>query len=796
MKGTNHLKGKGDLLNSVMGLGAALFFLLSISSCSNTKYLGTNESLLVSNKIKIKDVDGVKDRRPLKNEIEVIPAQKANRKTFGLGRLKLLFYNSIGPKKEKKKFYAWLKYKVGEPPVIFDSATVNQTVNLMKNYLFNKGYFSNSVIASVETKDHKTSVTYSIRYDSPYTLWTIQFPQDTSAISTIIQKKSSASLLKYGAPFDVSVLKLEMERVAADLRNQGYYYMNRDRVSFDLDTSEYYKHINVTLRISPPENGGRHEPYHLNKVRVYSNYLIDTKAQRNYPDSSESRGLYFYTDERKFNPKRLSEFIFTQPGALYSQDRQQQSVKRLVNLGVFKFVNMDVKDVSDSNSRLLDMYYYLTPTRKQFFSIDFDQNYSNLGLLSSGINFNYKNRNLSKNADMLAITLTSGIQFSIKRNSTNSTIPIDKTSLIYLADVGAEISYQQNRFLVPFKVRRYSYTSNPRTKISIGYNFQKRFGNYSLHRVNLKYGFDWKTSSRLRHIFNLVDLNLLTFRNRTPEFEQRLAETPSLRYSFSQGLIPSTNYSLIYSGQKGPDDNAFVNYSLSIDLAGNLFYGFSKLVHIKDGVTAPYKIFKTEISQFVRIDNDLRAYFVNSDKSALVGRIYAGVGIPYGNSRALPFIRQFFIGGGNSVRAFAANTVGPGSYVDSIVFKNPRNALQSGDVKIEANIEYRFNIYRWFKGALFADAGNVWLLRKDPERPGAEFNFKTFWKQMAVGVGAGVRADFDFFVLRFDVGMPLVDPRMPEGQRWLLNQYSMRKEIPDGKRRIPFNLNLAIGYPF
>ena len=741
-------------------------------------------------------MDDSKERRSFKYEIENIPSQKPNRKTLGLARIKLALYNSIDTAKEKKKFYNWLKYKVGEAPVLFDTATCTQTLNLLKNYMVNKGYFQNQAFYTVSTKNKKTEVIYEIKYDSPYTLWDIHFPTDSSATTKIIQDHIEETFLKFNAPFDVTILKSEMDRISTDLRNQGYYYINRDKIFFDLDTSVNYKHINITVRLLKPDNGGEHKEYNYNNVVVYTNYNLDTKAQHAYLDSQWYKNVLYLTDSvRKFNRKRLDEYIFTRKTDKFSQTRHEQSVRRMVNLGVFKFVNTEIHDVSDSVNNLLDIYYFLTPARKQRFSVDFDQNYSNLGRLGSNINFSYKNRNLTKNTDQLSIVLNTGIQFVIK-NQSNPSTGVTNTNLIYQADFGGEIAYTQNRFLVPFPIRKQSYNSNPKTRISAAYNFQKIFGNYSLHRVNLKYGFEWRTNTHIRNQFNLIDLSLLTFRDRSALFEQRLAQTPSLRYSYSQGIIPSTNYTFYYLGQKDANDNQFINYTFSADVAGNLFYGISKLIKNQDAKTNPYQIFKTQFSQYIRFESDLRGYLINADKSALVGRLYGGIGIPYGNSQSLPFIRQFYVGGGNSVRAFTPNTVGPGSYADPIVYTNPRIALQSGDVKLEANIEYRFNIYRWFKGALFADAGNVWLLRKDTARQDAEFRLDKFFKQLAIGTGAGIRADFDFFVLRFDVGIPLYDPREPEKERWLLNRFTTKK-IPDaGKYKFQPVLNLAIGYPF
>ena len=438
-------------------LGSVILF----SSCSNTKYLSANESLLTQNIVKITDRDEVKDKRALRDEIAAIPTQKPNRKLLGLARVKLTCYNSIDTQQVKRKFYNWFKYKLGEAPVVFDTTSMEQSVVLIKNYLFNKGYFQNSVKSSIQTKKQKTKVLYSIEYTSPYMLWDVFFPDDSSRTSQITRQNQNKTLLKFNTPFDISILKAELDRITADLRNKGFYYINKESVHFDLDTSHIERKIDVYIRIRPPADSGVHKIASIQNVFVYPNYSLDVNGMSRFTDTFISRNLTYIYDSKKFSERTLSDFIFLRPGQLYSQERQIQSVKRLVNLGVFKFVNIDVKDVGDSLQPRLNMFIYLTPSKRQSYAFSFEQNYSNLGLLSSGLNFSYKNKNLTKRADLFQVTLNGSVQFSLKKE-------LRQISLIFLADYGVEFAYQQNRFLMPVPIRRFSYNSNPKTRISVG----------------------------------------------------------------------------------------------------------------------------------------------------------------------------------------------------------------------------------------------------------------------------------------------------------------------------------------
>jgi outer membrane protein assembly factor BamA len=295
--------------------------------------------------------------------------------------------------------------------------------------------------------------------------------------------------------------------------------------------------------------------------------------------------------------------------------------------------------------------------------------------------------------------------------------------------------------------------------------------------INLGWGYQWKKSQKVSHLFYPFNLNLVNLLETTPEFDDIVNTNPYVKKSFEEQFIAGIKYDLIYDNVNRKPNGFYGQFSLST--AGNLI----DLLNFGSDGERPYTIFGNIYSQFVKASADIRLY-TNTVKQGLVFRLYAGTGYSYGNSTVMPYIEQFYSGGANSLRAFTARSVGPGTYKPEEI-----NGIidQTGDIKLEGNIEYRFPFSKTLKGAIFIDAGNVWLLNEDESRPGAEFKLGTFIDQLAVGAGFGLRFDFNFFVMRTDFGLPLRTPYATENGNWL----TTTKEVLSGTM-----FNLAIGYPF
>ena len=715
----------------------------AISSCHLSRDLSDSESLLIKSSIKLKGIKKIDESDKLKSDLQLAMLQTPNKKVLGIFPVRLWLYKSVVQKKETK-FRWWIKTKVGEAPVLFDKNLAERSEKLMENYLFNYGFLEGQVTHSFSTKKKKTKLIFEIQPGIPWTISSVKFDLQPNAADSVVRMKAYFSLLKKGMRFDISRLKQERERIESDLRNKGFYYFNKEYISFDLDSNGSERTIGITIKILPPADRPGHQSFNINNIYIYTNYSSDVLPEDQQLDSViHNEFTIYYQKKLMFRPRILEEAVFLRKGQLYSRTDYDKTLSRLAQLGAFKFTGIDYLP-ADSNGRLLNAYVYLSPAKRQGFGAEGQANVNNEGLLGTSISLNYRNRNLSRGADQLTINTDAGVQLQITRK--------DKVQLI-TSVANAGITYYVNRFLIPFRSRLFGKNINPKTRISLLYNFEQRFDFvdasflYTLHNFSLTYGYEWNPSRFKRHLFNPIAVNTFLLPKTGPAFKQTLENNPILRSSYQEQIILGSNYTFIYFNQRGESDNRFMYLSLNGEIAGNIWYAGFRLRNLKSGQNSGFTILNKDFSQYARFEGDLRNYYKLGKKAMIATRIYAGIGISYGNSRIMPFTRQFYIGGPNSMRGFQIRSVGPGGYQDiadtlanSITFFN-----QTGDIKLEMNAELRFDIFKWFKGALFADVGNIWLLRNDPARPEGAFRFNRFWDQFAINTGAGIRMDFSYF---------------------------------------------------
>jgi hemolysin activation/secretion protein len=359
----------------------------------------------------------------------------------------------------------------------------------------------------------------------------------------------------------------------------------------------------------------------------------------------------------------------------------------------------------------------------------------------------------------------------------------------YQVDMTLELTFP--RFLVPFNLKKTNSIYIPKTSFLLSYNFLKKVSYFDMRTFKFAYGYKWKPDIRKEHELNPIDVSYSSIRNKSTEFTELLESNPFLKKSYEEQFIAGGSYSFAYNEQmlQGKKTQSFIQ--VKSELAGNVLSLVTLIGGQPISSENPSTVAGSIYSQFAKVSIDSRFYYNFQSKNKIALRMYAGVGKPYGNSLVLPYTKQFFSGGPNSIRAFQINSVGPGNYFQNT---DMQGFLQmGGDIKLELNAEYRFNIFSYFKGALFVDAGNVWLLRSNPATAGTPFAFNGFTDQIAVGTGLGLRVDVSFFILRFDLAMPLRKPWMEENRRWVTNQIDFGNTA---WRRENLVLNVAIGYPF
>lgn len=752
----------------------SLFFAFG---CSNTKYLPEGDFLYTGSSVKVKDTVLKKnERKALENEAEDLLVPKPNKQILGL-RPKLLIYNLAGQPKKAKGIRYWLRTKVGEPPVLFSKVDLDYNASILRNFTENKGYFKTRVSADSTAKNKRATAEYTILPKRQYKIKSVQFPVDSSDLGKSIARTSRRTLLKEGNPYDLDIIKAERDRIDARLKEKGYYFFNPDYILAQVDTTKGDHEVTIKLKIKDETPDKATIAYKINKIVVYPNFSVlkDSVTYKN-EDIVQYKDFTIIDSAHTFKPRVFDRALYFKKGDFYNRKNHNLTLNRFVNLGTFNFVKNEFR-VSDSIKNTLDAYYFLTLLPKKFIRVEVLGKTNSASYTGSEINVNWNNRNVFRGAELLTVSVFGGADFQLSGENKGQNI----------FKLGTETSLTWPRFITPFKMEG-SSEFVPRTKATVRYEYQNRTLLYALNSFKTSFGYIWKDNIRKEHQLNVVDITYVSPNNVTPEYQADIDADASLGKVIEKQLIFGPTYSYTFTNTMLKRRKNTFYFNGEVDLAGNVT-GLATGANIKQGDTI--KIFDVPFSQYVKVKGDFRHYLKLGKESQLASRIIVGAGYAYGNSMTLPTTKQFVVGGTNSIRAFRARSLGPGSYQAPIT-PNDYFPDQSADLKLEFNTEYRAKIYGLMKGALFMDAGNIWLLNADPDKPGAEIS-KDFMKQIAVGAGAGLRFDFSFLILRTDLAFPLRKPYLPEGQRWVIDDI----DFGSGSwRKENLILNIAIGYPF
>ncbi|MGE4512482.1 MAG: BamA/TamA family outer membrane protein [Chryseobacterium sp.] len=752
-------------------------------SC-NTRYLKEDQMLYTGAEINIEnDTISKSEKKDLKAGLEDNLTPKPNSSFLGL-RPKLFFYNIAREPKKEKGFNYWLKYKVGEKPVLLGDVDREFNKDIIENYSENKGYFNARATYDTVAKNKKAKVIYTLTPGARYLISDVKFQQDSTLVNSEIQSLTDKTFLKKGQPFDLDVIKAERERIDNGLKERGFYYFHPDNIIVQADSTVSRNHkveLNVKLKDNTPDLSK--QQFSIDKVIVFPNYNIrDVKdGKYNVPMNSDSLGKYAYNDiyvidpEHKFKPRIFDRALYFKQGDLYNRTNHNLTLNRLISLGVFKFVKNEFV-VADSLKHKFDAYYLLTPRELQSLRLEALGRTNSANYAGSELNLNWTHRNFFRGAEQFKASVYGAfdVQIGGPKNAKN----------IFRA--GSNVQLSIPRIIAPFRFHS-SSAFVPRTNITLGYEFQNRTEYYTLNTFSGSFGYVWKENARKEHDLKILDITYVSPANITPLYDSISRKSDAMRRVVERQLIFGPTYSYTYTNTMLSKPST-IYYKGTLDLAGNIT-GLITGADVKKDKEKT--IFGVPFSQYAKIENDFRFYHKFSEKTSLATRAIAGIAYPYGNSEHIPFSRQFFSGGSNSVRAFRARTLGPGSF-DPRTIESGYYFDQSGDIKLELNAEYRANLYKFLNVAVFADAGNVWLVNEDPDRPGAKFS-KEFLSEVAVGAGVGLRLDFSILILRLDLAMPLRVPYYERGDRWTFNKINFGDA---SWRRDNLILNIAIGYPF
>lgn len=762
-----------------------LAVMLLFYSCNPTKYVPAESTLLVKSDVKI---DNNKVR---KSDIEPYIRQQPNKKIFG-ARFYLGLYNMSDIEKDRWP-HGWLR-DIGEEPVIYDPFSAGKSAEQLENYLFSKGYFNAEVSTDVFSRKQKTDITYRIRTNEAYRIRDVIYDIKDENIRSLFFMDTINCLIKENMIYDVDVMQEERVRLERFIKDMGFYSFSRDHIHFEVDSTvgqnqvDIYYEVSKFLRYSDNRRVVKtdHQRYRINNIYIYTSYdpkesLDMGDAYLENQDTTYYKGYYFISDKEKYSvkPDVILQSLYIDPGDLYQLTNMEKSLDHLNSLQTFRLVNIGYNNPGitegwDHSEKPLDCIVNLTPVVSQEYRIELEGTNS-AGNLGGAVNLVYQNKNLFRGAERL----------NIKLKGAYEALPEQTTGSGSLQEYGFESSLTLPRFMLPF-LEKESFIKkyNPKTVINAAYNYQK-MPFYTRTVANASFGYNWKANRFTKHSVNPLQMNLVKLPFIDPAYEQRIDTSSYLAFSYKDVFLLGGNYVYVFNNQNIKKSRDYWYIKTTGELAGNvmsLAYGAMGIERSRDGT---YEAFGQTFAQYVKADIDLRYNRTLNDVSSIVYRAFAGLGVPYGNSRAMPFEKQYFSGGANSIRAWQVRSLGPGSYtpVDSTFFN------VTADVKLEFNVEYRFKLFWKLEGALFLDAGNIWTFYEDEDRPGSQFLLDKFYKDLAVGTGAGLRFDLNFVVLRADLGMKLRDPQLPDRPKWIIQRRKMNF-------RNDFTLNISIGYPF
>ncbi|WP_207424705.1 translocation and assembly module lipoprotein TamL [Desertivirga brevis] len=756
-----------------------LFSTLIAAACSTTKYVPEGDYLYRGASVKIEGKE-VKSReaKAMSGELQGVLRPRPNSRFLGIP-FKLWIYNSFGNPNKTKGFGNKIRSKFGEPPVLFSSVKVDYNIQLLTNRMENRGFFRASATADSSLGRKQAKLTYHAFPGPHYMISTVRFASDSSDLGKALTRTARRSFLKIGDPFDLDIIKSERERIDARLKERGFYYFSPDDIIIQVDSINNQHQVDLVVNIKTTAAEEARQKYTINNIFIYPNYnlskdSIDVRAGERYKD-------FIVVDTAKlFKPQVFERTMFFHKGDIYNRTDHNMSLNRLVSLGTFKFVKNKFTESIDGTGNQLDTYYYLSPYPKKSLRAELLSRTTSANFSGSEINVSWRNRNAFRGAELLTVNLYAGTDIQVSGvNQGNS-----------LFRYGAEANLNIPRLISPFQFNA-SSAFIPRTKIMLGYDFLDRRMAYSLNSFRTSFGYVWKEDQKREHQLNLLAATYVLPYKVDNAYKRRADSIPALRRAIDTQLVVGPNYNFLYTNTIQTNKRHTFYENFNIDESGVLM-GVLSGANYRNGNTK--RIFNAPFSQYIRLENDFRHYLNLGYGNQLASRLILGYGFAFGNSPALPYIKQFFIGGSNSLRAFRARSIGPGSSVPN--FSRERGMAapdKTGDIKLEFNTEYRPKFNNIVRGAVFLDAGNIWLLRDDPEQPiaGAKFS-KEFLSELAVGTGVGLRFDVNFFVLRTDLAFPIRKPWLPKGERWVFNDIDFSREW----RKENLVFNLAIGYPF
>lgn len=821
-------------IKEISYLLVTFILLTAISACNTTKYLDSGEAFLSKNTIVLNKKPKIKERNALFYELETLYKQRPNDNLLNIPWIskRYFWYRNQAPS-DTTKYKKWVLRQFAEKPAVFDDTKAYETAETMKFYLQNRGWF-NAEVYHVKNRKKKegqqVGVTYFVNPKERYLIDTVNFISKDKEVEKILKSIKSDTKLETEKPVDGRIYEQEVSRISKHLRNNGYHdFYPRYVAPLSGDSLDH--RVKIDLEVLLPNQGREHQIYELGKITVYPQLFLSDSVKF-YTDTIIDGVTFKLPNGEDFliKPRVLLRNIFMGNGDLFAQSAKDRTNAALGKLGVYKIINiLERPDLEQSN--VLNVDIRLTPRKALEFGADGDINTSSTTLLGGrffgmGAGLLIKDRNLFNGAELLVINSNLNFDFDLSQigniDSLVNTLDFKIQADVYLPKfvdyLGLWKTLNKLNLASDGFYERLKEKSS--TRLSLSYNYVDRFGFYRLNSLNGSFGYEIPQTNTRRYSITHFGLNFFSpiiEDGLTPILESNpfFARTFDERQLFTGALLRDFEYTYTSPINRKGESFSFtggVEFSGAEVLAVNGIYNAianDSLVFEIKGSEEPISF-----SQFTVVELDGRLYRQVSQNQQFAFRLYAGIGIPFGNSTDVPYVKQFYTGGPYSIRAWRARELGPGGYLDPATQGPNANALvfsQTGNFKLEANAEYRFNMFDLFgfewDGAFFVDIGNVWTSKEDPERPLSKLSWEpefelvngitvktqdNLFNQMAVGSGFGTRVDFLYFVFRLDVGLPLRNPYPTIG---LDNEETHWRKFSNLKvRDLTFNIDL--GYPF
>lgn len=762
---------------SCLVLAAALL----LGACSTTRRLGEGEVLYTGvHRIRIEADSGVvlsaAAESAAREPLSVAPNNPLYspylRTPFPIG---LWAYNYCYTPREKG-FRYWFYKRLAKQPVLLSAVQPGLRTRVAVQALESYGHFGSQAACSLRYRKHgrKARVDYTLHVAPPYTYSRIAYPQPEGTLRPLFDSLQATSLLRPGAQYNLDTLTQERSRIAAQLRNRGYYYFRPEYLEYLADTTLAPRRVDLRLVLKPDVPAAALESYRVGGITVSLRNVEPGPA-----DTLRLRDAEVVAQRPlKLRPRVLARALALRRGELFTVDAQNRTLNELGKLGVFRSVGMSVPPLDSlRGGREIDVRIDAQFDYPVSVSLETDVTSKSNSFLGPGISLKLSDNNLFRGGEVFSVALDGSYEWQTGNKNSGG-----RSSRLNSYELGLNATLDVPRLLAFGRLSE-RLPAPRRTSFQLGLNLMNRPDYFRLIAFSGSAGYDLRTSPSSSHTLTVLKLVYNRLLHTTESFDQTLEANPAIALSFRDQFIPSVGYTYTFDRSYGATSDRRFYWQNSFSAAGNLLAGVLRLC----GERQPQHLFGNRFSQFVKNVSEVKFFHrLGRRDNWLATRFLVGVGYAYGNSEVMPYSEQFYIGGANSIRAFTVRSIGPGSYRPAAGDSNGY-LDQTGDFKLEANVEFRFGIMGRLHGALFLDAGNIWLLKNDPLRPGAELKWRGFWNEIALGTGFGLRYDISYLVLRADLGIGIHTPYPNPDRRGYYNIQSFK----DG-----LGFHLAIGYPF